>query len=91
MTRREAMAVMYASDERGLPVPFDVTFVTLSTTRRTGGDVRTLRGVVTTGSAVQLQRSRMVNVVPVQDKGQRRGTEHHIHLCLILAVNDRYF
>ncbi len=91
MSRREAVGVMYATDGAGQPVPFDVTYVTLSTTRRTGGDVRTLKGVVTTGSAVQLQRSRMVNVVPVEDKGQRRGTEQHIHLCLILAINGQYF
>ena len=90
MTRREAIQEIYAVDGAGQPRPCDVTYCTLSTTRRTGGDVRTIEGVIPTGSRVDLQRSRMINLVPKADKGQRRGTEHHVHLCLILAVNGQY-
>lgn len=84
------MRVIYATDERGANIPCDVTFCTLSLTRRTGGEIKTVRGVVPTGSKADLQRSRMLNLVPKADKGQRRGTEAHVHLCLIMAVNGEY-
>lgn len=90
MTRTQALGTIYATDAAGQPLPCEVTYCTLSTTRKTGGEIRTLQGVVPTGSRVDLQRSRMLNLVPLADKGQRRGTEHHVHLCLILAVNGQY-
>ena len=90
MDRGAAMRVLFATDEQGASVPCDVTFCTLSLTRRTGGEIKTLRGVVTTGSKADLQRSRMVNLVPKEDRGQRRGTETHVHLCLIMAINGEY-
>lgn len=90
MDRATAIRTIYAVDEHGQNVPCSITYCTLSLTRRTGGDIKTERGVVPTGSMLDLQRSRMLNVVPKADKGQRRGTERHIHLCLILAVNDQY-
>lgn len=71
-------------------MPCDVTYCTLSLTRKTGGDIKTLNGVVPTGSMVDLQRNRMINLVPVADRGQRRGTEQHVHLALMLAVNGEY-
>lgn len=85
-----AMETIYATDGQGKPVPCDVTFCTLSLTRRTGGDIKTLKAVVPTNSRVELKRNRMVNLVPAADKGQRRGTEQHVHLSLILAVNGNY-
>jgi hypothetical protein len=90
MDRKQALATIYAVDANGFPLPSDVTYCTLSLTRRTGGDIRTLKGVVPTGSRVDLQRSRMLNLVPKADKGHRRGSEKHVHLCLILAVNGEY-
>jgi hypothetical protein len=90
MDRSTAFNIIYAVDEQGKPVPCDVVYCTLSTSRNTGGDIRTLKGVVPTGSRVDLQRSRMINLVPKADKGQRRGTEHHVHLCLLMAVNGQY-
>lgn len=82
--------MVYAVDGAGLPIPCEVTYCTLSTTRKTGGEIRTIKSVVPTGSMVDLRRSRMLNLVPAADKGQRRGTEVHVHLCLILAINGQY-
>lgn len=90
MDRRRAMDTIYSVDEHGRAVPCDITYCTLSLSRKTGGDIRTIEGVVPTGSRVDLQRNRMLNMVPVADRGQRRGTEKHIHLCLLLAVNGEY-
>lgn len=90
MDRAAAMRVLFATDEKGAPVPCDITFCTLSLTRRTGGEIKTVQGVVPTGSKADLQRSRMVNLVPKEDRGQRRGTETHVHLCLIMAINGEY-
>ena len=87
MDRRQAMEVIYGVDEQGFPKPCSVTYCTLSLSRKTGGDIRTLNDVIPTGSKVDLQRSRMLNLVPKADRGQRRGTERHVHLCLLLAVN----
>lgn len=91
MTRSQGIARIYAVDERGDYVPSDVTFCTLSVSRKTGGEIKTLKAHVPTGSMVHLQRNRMINLVPKEDRGQRRGTEHHVHLALLIAVNGEYF
>lgn len=90
MDRRQAFDVIYGVDEQGFARPCSVTFCTLSLSRKTGGDIRTIEGVIPTGSRTDLQRSRMINMVPKADRGQRRGTETHIHICLLLAVNGEY-
>ena len=90
MDRRTGFQIIYATDEQGAYVPCDVTYGTLSLSRKSGGDIRTLHAVVPTGSMVDLQRNRMVNLVPVADRGQRRGTEVHVHIPLILAVNGQW-
>lgn len=83
MQLAEALRAMERTDNRGVPVPFSINWVTLDRTRRTGGKVRRLDKAVRCGARHHLGRNRQIAVKPV--KG---GHPIPIHLRLILRVNN---
>lgn len=61
---KDMLAALDARDERGWPIPFEITFVTFSRTKRTGGEVITMTNCIRKRHARQLSRADRREFVP---------------------------
>jgi len=88
MDRRTALRTIRRRDKSGAAVPFSITFCTLDETRDTGGEIRTLRNVVSAGSSWNLERNLSIAVKRADGKAFRNGSPRcPIKIPLILKVN----
>lgn len=80
----QALSSTEQLDDNGhLPV-FSIQFVTLNRSKRTGGKIKTLEGVVRCGSSHNMSRNGTISVKKLD------GTGHPtpIHIQLITKIND---
>ena len=83
MILQDALQMMENFDENGDKVTFNIEYVTFDVERKTGGELKSLKGVRKVGSRFNQKRSQMINV-------QAPGNSRHpypVHIRLILKVN----
>jgi hypothetical protein len=101
---RDVLTALDAHTPGGQPIPFDITFVTFSRSKRTGGEVITLRNVIRARHARNLSRAQRREFVPAQRRdipvramrsdiirlyNPQNGLIRNCYQRFIVAFNDR--
>lgn len=84
MTKRRALEII--NDSARTKTPFSIEFVSADITRRTGGDLKVMKNMISSGANHDQQKHGTITIKPKSSKGHPIP----VHINLIMKLNESF-